>query len=279
MTQQQTGLIAGIATLVLLATAAAVGLLAPTPDQRAADAAALLAFVTAAAVGIERAIEAGWTIVGSLRGTFWPLNAVSRQVDAMVADLDASLKPFHEDVEKALGSLAAGGEWTQEKVEEARAEIEKLRRRFDGLKELPVDSQRAQLLAAAAGQNVNYLTKKYAGKVAGLNLEEAAAVANEAIGGLQTFAASFKDNPGRRLISLYAGAILGLGVAGVFGLDLFSAALQADASHPRLNVVLTGVVIGLGSSPTHEVIRVVQEFKKSRKGENIAKPDLPDKAQ
>jgi hypothetical protein len=34
-------------------------------------------------------------------------------------------------------------------------------------------------------------------------------------------------------------------------------------------------MIGLGSGPTHEVIRAIQEYKKNRKGENTAKPDLP----
>jgi hypothetical protein len=35
------------------------------------------------------------------------------------------------------------------------------------------------------------------------------------------------------------------------------------------------MIIGLGSSPTHEIIRAVQEYKKNRKGENTAKPDQP----
>jgi hypothetical protein len=42
-----------------------------------------------------------------------------------------------------------------------------------------------------------------------------------------------------------------------------------------LQVILTGLIIGLGSGPTHEVIRAVQEYKKSRKGDNISRPDLP----
>jgi hypothetical protein len=278
MTHQRTGVITLIGTLVLLATAAAVALFAPEQGGQAGDAAAILGFVGAAAVGIERVIEGGWTVVGSLRGTFWPLNAVGKQVDELVADLDSALRPFHQELEHDLASLAEKNQLAQEKVKAAQEEIQKLRARFDGLKQLPADTQRAQLLAAAATQNVRYLKQKYGQQLPDLDLEDAALIADEAINGLQNFAASFKDNPGRRLISLYAGAIIGLGVAGVFGLDLFGAALgiePADVDHRWLNVVVTGIVIGLGSSPTHEVIRAVQEFKKGRKGENVAQPNLP----
>jgi len=115
--------------------------------------------------------------------------------------------------------------------------------------------------------------------------DRATKVANTAIGGLQDFLATFKDNPGRRLISIYLGAILGLLVAGFFGLDVFAAATRSVSTAttasvstcPRFMVLLTGVIIGLGSNPTHEVIRAVQEFKKGQKGENTSKPNLPSK--
>jgi hypothetical protein len=97
---------------------------------------------------------------------------------------------------------------------------------------------------------------------------------------------SFKDNPGRRLISLYVGAMAGLAVAGIFGLDLFSAVMaepsgEAAASspltaHPKLNIVLSGIIMGLGASPTHEVIRLVQEYKERQKGGNATTPNQPE---
>jgi hypothetical protein len=43
-------------------------------------------------------------------------------------------------------------------------------------------------------------------------------------------------------------------------------------SHVGLNfywgIVFTGIVMGLGSNPTHEVIRALQEFKKNLKIQN-----------
>jgi hypothetical protein len=276
-------IIAGTASALLLVVAALVAWLAPETNARFADAAAALAFVTAAAVGIERTIETGWTVVGNLVGTFWPLNAVAKQVDQMVADLDEALKPFHEELTEDLARLAEVNADMQAGLAAAQAQVRQLKGRFDGLKELPHDNQRLQLLATAAARNIKLLSEKYGEQLPDLNLKEAGLVAGEAIDGLQNFAASFKDNPGRRLISLYVGAMLGLALAGAFGLDLFAAVMDpardgADSvltAHRRLNIVLTGVIIGLGSSPTHEVIRAVQEYKKNRKGANIAQPDVP----
>jgi hypothetical protein len=132
-----------------------------------------------------------------------------------------------------------------------------------------------QLLSAAASRTVGYLQEKY-GKVIP-DLERDARVANMAVNGLQDFLATFKDNPGRRLISLYVGCLLGLLIAGAFRLDILKAALGvAEVRHPTMDMVLTGFVVGLGSNPTHEVIRAIQEFKKGQKGQNVATPDLPD---
>lgn len=134
-----------------------------------------------------------------------------------------------------------------------------LQARFNELKEkLPPDNERVQLLVTAASPHVDYLRKKYEANLP--NLNAAAAIAGTAIDGLQNFIASFKDNPGRRLISIYLGVILGLTVAGYFGLDLFQAVLKDTAqSTNHLNIIITGVVVGLGSNPTHEVIRALQE--------------------
>ena len=152
-----------------------------------------------------------------------------------------------------------------------------MKARFDELMKLTEGNQRMQLLAAAASQNVTYLHKKYGEAVP--DLEQALDTANAAINGLQDFLATFKDNPGRRLLSIYLGMVLGLGIAGVFGLDVFQAVLQTPGEPNNLlvdgRVILTGLMIGLGSNPTHEVIRSLQEYKEGRKGSNIAQPNLP----
>jgi hypothetical protein len=174
--------------------------------------------------------------------------------------------------------LAQAGKLTEKELLEAKEETQRMKERFDELIKLTPDNQRMQLLAAAASQNVSYLYEKYREFLP--NLEGSVRTANAAINGLQDFLASFKDNPGKRIVSIFLGAIIGLVVAGIFSLDVFQAVLIDTPAAGNfwmidLRVIVTGLVIGLGSGPTHEVIRVVQEYKESRKSENILRPDLP----
>jgi len=279
MTRNSTLLIALIATLVLVAVALIVSGFIPTdPDTKKLalngfkDGATTLAFIGGAAMGIERVLEAFWTFMGGVLGTYWPLNAINKQVQTLVGDLDSALKPFHEEALKKIEEFRKAGTKTAAELDEAQNEIGKLKARFDEIKKLAPDNQRVQLLSAAASQNVAFLKEKFPDFLT--NVDRATKVANTAIGGLQDFLVTFKDNPGRRLISIYLGTILGLPVAGFFGLDLFAAASGVPSMHGRWSVLLTGVIIGLGSNPTHEVIRAIQEFKKGQKGDNISQPEL-----
>jgi hypothetical protein len=293
MTRNTTLLIALLATLVLVGVMILVAeVIVPTDSKGTVvlnsfkDAATTLAFIGGAAMGIERVLEAFWTFMGGVVGTYWPLNVINKQVQTLVVDLDSALKPFHEEALKKIAALKNASTTTAtelERLNKAEHEIGALKARFDEIKKLAPDNQRVQLLTAAASQNVAFLQEKFADLLT--DADRATKVANTAIGGLQDFLATFKDNPGRRLISIYLGAILGLLVAGFFGLDVFAAATKSVSPAttdsvsmcPRFMVLLTGVIIGLGSNPTHEVIRAVQEFKKGQKGENTSKPDLPSK--
>jgi hypothetical protein len=286
MTRKTTLLIGFLATLVLVAVMLLVfRYIIPTDPTSGKvilnsfkDAATTLSFIGGAAMGIERVLEAFWTFMGGVVGTYWPLNVINKQVQTLVVDLDSALKPFHEEALKKIGVLKQAGNLANEELErlnKAENEIGQLKARFDDIKKLAPDNQRVQLLTAAASQNVALLQEKFGDLLT--DADRAATVANTAIGGLQDFLATFKDNPGRRLISIYLGAILGLLVAGFFGLDVFAAATGSISTCPRFMVLLTGVIIGLGSNPTHEVIRAVQEFKKGQKGKNTSQPDLPAK--
>jgi hypothetical protein len=97
---------------------------------------------------------------------------------------------------------------------------------------------------------------------------------------------TFSDNPARRVLSLVIGATLGMLVAGFFGLNLFLAIVQepdearqvGDPStaectldNPtacltgRAGIVVTGVILGLGSNPTHEIISGLRKREKERR--------------
>ena len=231
--------------------------------------AAALTVITAAAVGIERVLEAFWTYMGLTRGSWWPLGPVSEQLDGLISGLDNSFEPFYREAQSKMQNLRRASEWGQDKVDAAAKDLEEIKKHVDQLRKLPIDSQRVQLIADSASRSVEYFSRKYP------EIKEAADLASFGIEGVTNFVETFKDNPGRRLISLFAGAIAGLVIAGSVGLDVFQAVLQTSSSAqesailPHLGVAITGLIMGLGANPTHEVIRLLQEIKNRNKTENV----------
>lgn len=306
-------------TLALGIVIVLVYLFAPAANARFKDAAAALAFITGAAVAIERVIEGFWTFVGGVSSGYWPLKHIREQVNRMEDELDVALTRVVADTTAALQQAGKSAQEVSAVAADLNAQLAKTKAGLVNVRKLAPDNQRAQMLATLAAKNVAYVQERYP------DVKAATATATAAIDGLQDFVASFKDNPGRRMMSLYMGAMLGLAVAGSFGLDVFEAAMQAPAppaaaaaqpnttapaatqAAPAVNpqaallveavahrdtagigtrkqrpnrgkrwqIILTGLIMGLGSSPTHEVIRAIQEYKKTRKGVNVSKPNQP----
>jgi hypothetical protein len=342
MRDQSARRMAGGFTLALFVVMALVYLFAPAANARFKDAAAALTFITGAAIAIERVIEGVWTFVGGVSSGYWPLKHIRAQVNRMEDDLDTALAQVVADTTAALQKAGKTTQEVSDAAADLNAQLLKTQAGLQNVRTLAPDSQRAQMLATLAAKNLAYVQGRYP------DAKAVTASASTAIDGLQDFVASFKDNPGRRMISLYLGAMLGLAVAGAFGLDVFEAAMQAPlppaattaatqpnaasaptapaattaatqpnpasdttvpaaGQPPRVNpqaallvqavahrdtagigtrtnrpnrgkrwqIILTGLIMGLGSSPTHEVIRAIQEYKKSRKGVNVSKPDQP----
>jgi len=53
------------------------------------------------------------------------------------------------------------------------------------------------------------------------------------IEGVANFVETFRDNSGRRLISLFAGSLVGMLIAGLIGLDVFTAVLGTPLAAPE----------------------------------------------
>ncbi len=113
------------------------------------------------------------------------------------------------------------------------------------------------------------------------HLRQASRVATSAVEGVADLLATFKSNPGRRLLSILFGVFAGVGIAGVFGLDVLAGAQNAALEQPTEDeltaitlggILLTGLVMGLGSSPTHEVIAFLTKSKEKRQVD--AAPDV-----
>lgn len=243
----------------------------------------LAAVLAGSAVGIERIIEFGWTAIGLTKGTAWPLVKVGGKIGGLADDLDKQMQPFYTQANAALTVAADMPEAAKAKVASAKTALDDLQAQLNDLiKKGEINNQQLQILAATASariEQINDVSK---------DLDGAAAVAKQAISVLSSVADGFQDRPGRRLISLYAGAFLGLLVASALGLDIFqvlpegtstlatatptatpaSSTVAQAVSSSTLGVIFTGLVIGLGSSPTHEVIKLVQEVKKNFKNGN-----------
>ena len=263
MTPQGTKIFIIASSILLVSGVIGVALVPQTHYSVMTNSSAVLSIVTATAVGIERTLEGFWTFIGLTKGSFWPLNQLSNQVNTLVSNLDTNLDPFYKNAKTAIGNVVgrAPGD-----IQAAQADIDEVRNTLNAqitkLQNLPTDNQQVQMITGIASQTVKLLQEKYP------EIQAVASAANEAIKGVNDFVATFKDNPGRRLISLYAGAIIGLGVAAMLNLDAFHAALNENSKISGLGVAFTGVLMGLGSNPTHEVIRAIQEVKKGYKADN-----------
>ncbi|MFL5805228.1 MAG: hypothetical protein ACJ8CR_26240 [Roseiflexaceae bacterium] len=262
-----------IGGLLLLAVAVAVvAQLAPNTASASAtadsaSAAAVLAAITASAVGIERVLEIFWTAIGLTVGSFWPLTRVHQQMDDFVKNLNAKLEPVYQHAKAEINKLSAKEQWAQERIDAATGQISSVRESLSQFQNMEPTNQRSRVMISVADQAITNLEGKYPA------VTEAAQAAKHATDIAKNVLETFKDNPARRLISIYLGAILGLIVVGFTGLDVFHATLginfaSAYPSLPGIGVALTGLLMGLGANPTHEVIRVLQEIKEGHKAAN-----------
>jgi hypothetical protein len=269
MTPTKTNLFIIVAIILFVATFGFVAQYSAPLKSGITSSAAALTIITASAVGIERALEAFWTYIGLTRGSWWPLGPVREQLDGLISGLDSSFEPFYQEAHATMQKLQQAEEWGQDKLDAAAKDLDEIKKHVDQLRKLPIDNQRVQLITASALRSVDYFSLKYP------EIKEVAGLARFGIQGITNFVETFKDNPGRRLISLFAGALVGMIIAGSMGLDVFQAALQTTDSTqtsnllPNVGIAFTGLLMGFGANPTHEAIRLLQEIKKSRKAENL----------
>ena len=265
MTKQQTQQFLIGATIVLVVGIVLTALFSSTSTSGLRDAAAALTIIAAVSVGIERVLEGFWTYIGLTRNSWWPLNVISQDITSMASDLDQVLTPFYQQLEQAVQNLSSAGKLADDQLAAANKEIQDFRASIDQLKTMAPGSQLALSVASAATQLVSQFQQKYK------TLDTVATFANQAISGFANFIVTPPDNLGRRFISLFVGMYLGLVVAGVLGLDLLQSIFTTSLAF-HLGIVLTGLVMGLGSSPTHEVIQVLQNWKSNLKTSGTATP-------
>ena len=246
------------------------------------DSAGVLAFISLAAVAIERCIEGFFGLMAGRFGEWWPLKAVKLEFDTFEARTNETLGPV---VQQTIAELTAAKDLagqSQDEVTRIQGLIDQVdaeQRRLSGRLE---DATTKLVPGSARLARVGEINTAMTTFLHGIHTQSLTytagaqgllATTGEAADRASAIIASFQDNPARRLAALVLGASIGVLVAAGVGLNVFAATLVGpDGSTndlPRLvagtfGVLLTGVVIGLGSAPTHEVVKSLQTYKDSR---------------
>lgn len=284
---------------MLFLAAAFVALLSP-PSNDGIAATTVLAFVAVLAVGVERVVELFFSIIDRREqfGGWWPLNQVSQSITNYETNTDAiltgPLKKVVEGLESAKSGLnQSDAEFAEleEAITDAKATVADLEKRRQDLGSLAPGSPRLILLTGIAGDALDTIdrTVDEFGERVGAPLSDVrrdakrlAAACDRGVDVISTFS----DNPARRVLSVVVGATLGMLVAGFFGLNLFLAIAQepdesgnaggqseakcaldnpTECLTEEAGIVVTGVILGLGSNPTHEIISGLRKREKERR--------------
>jgi hypothetical protein len=252
--------------VVLLAVTLFVAIFGKAPVVNQQNAVAMLTVITAGSVGIERVIEIFWAVMGLTNKPWWPFTKVGWAAQDANSSLNSTLKAFLSETTKVVGQVEQGAGKVNEQVQKAAADShqQNLQQLSAELEKLGPDNRRALDVAAAISKSADFFQKTYPQiNGAATALQTSAEVASNVLD-------SFKDNPARRLFSICLGGIIGVISAGALGLDAVQATLGTPVPYvigcfPNAGTAITGVVIGLGASPTHEIIKTLQETKQNQK--------------
>ncbi|MEM8925763.1 MAG: hypothetical protein AAGD35_19850 [Actinomycetota bacterium] len=268
---------------VLVAAMWIVVLTAGESNAGFASNAAAVTFIGAVALGIERIIEVIWLVAGRLKslGGWWPLDAVRNaalEYEAEAKRLLGSEGPLR-DLEEAIllaRETAATGEQVAVDQLARLEEIQRIRVGIDGRMDralqLAPGSARLSLVGRLVAETSALVQQSGEIAVDGLDRTRTTLAASEMVmtEALDVIDA-FQDNPARRLASLTIGSIIGLGVAGATNLNIFTATLTDEAGvfGGGTGIALTGIILGFGAGPTHEIVKGLQRYKERKDPSSI----------
>jgi hypothetical protein len=238
----------------------------------AIDAAALLTVITGAAVAIERIVEGIWTVL-ALFGVsdWWPLNAFSKDIQSFASRVSDQLTGLLSEAATEAARLKAGDAQVDTYAAAVANSIGSVQTHLNALSGAKLGSARLEAAIKASTDGITQLQQQYP------EIKAAGAAATVVLDDFSSAVDFLKENPGRKIISLCLGMMLGMLVAGVFQLDLVQATLGSAQSNitafghnlKYVSIALTGLAIGLGSNPLHEVIGTLQQIKTSKKAANV----------
>jgi hypothetical protein len=255
------GLIVGVSALLVLITALIVGFLPIVPTS-GKEAGAAIALVGSIAVGIERVQELFWSLVDFNVGPGWPFGILTRPIRDLTTQVGSVLPSYFTQANEFLTKTRAEGTLAQEKLASLEADLISAQEQLGKLNQgLPADS--------AARGFVSSFTSRLQRIQGVLPVGDAVVSTGQgAIDILDNLLAKMQSNPGRRSIGMLAGTILGMIICAVLDVDMLSAIFGATYSGFQLGIVATGILVGLGADPTHQVIRLLEEAKNQLKSQS-----------
>jgi hypothetical protein len=248
------------------------GFIVVTPGNISpANGAAILAIITGAAVAIERILEAFWTFIDSRIGGWWPFSIVHDAINRLVGSFDQFVEPYLNRLRFARDAIAVAqrhdGEWKSDVTQiltDVNAVPDELKTLAATLQQSGIaNDQKVAILAGSAANSITNILSTYPDlqKQLGDKVDLAKSLTDD----LNSFLTTFDDNPARRSISLVVGCIAGYAVAIALQLDMFAVlGVPTAIGGWSAGVPLTGLIMGLGSNPTHEVIQAIQQYKQAK---------------
>ena len=269
--------------LAFIVCAVIAYLIAPSESNASfADAASVLAFVSLSAVTIERIIEGFFAMLAGPLGEWWPFALAKKEFDRFETETNGILKDAVKKTIDELEAVKVAGGKTQNEINlidtaiaTIRADQIRLAERYDEVtKKLAPGSARLARVSeinTEITRKLNIVHEAVSDSVP--QAKALVAAATETADRASLILSSLQDNPARRIAALVLGASLGMLVASAVGMNLFVATLVTAAgdksSLPTIvagsaGILLTGIIVGLGSAPTHEVVKSLQVYRDSR---------------
>jgi hypothetical protein len=269
------GLFILIGLAIIVAVGIGAGLLSSLPvsnGEQGNQTAAVLALAGSLAIGIERSLEVVWIFIGYKFGSGWPLGFLTKPIRDFKDQLEnkEALPRYLEEANKILADWKEKSERTPEELDKLEKDLKLVNAQLASLGGLLLPNSSIEPVLQEFRNRLNDIQKTIVPTGHAI-----LGVGKGSLDVLDNILGSFKDNPGKRLMSLFAGMIVGMIVCAVLSVDILYAIFGVAYSPFHLGIVATGIMVGLGADPSHQVIRLLEEAKGNFKGENAARGTGP----
>lgn len=251
-----------VAVVVLLISA--VVLLSEASKEKALfqghlplTAAGALAAITGGSLVIERIIEFLWTFIDLTAAHGWPTGIP-------LTRLETALDTAKQVITEAKTLLTEGKAKSNQDIDTLQSRIKTARGVLVELKTISGGSfPKATETFTKVDKALNTLSTN-------VKKDEVTAEFDSALHAIDEMSAlvdAVSSNPARRFLSIIIGVCIGLLGAWALGLNVYSAVNPGPDGKPTIEpnvwVAITGLVMGLGSTPTHELISFLQKRKQA----------------